>query len=202
MEGEAAGGWGPPGLGSPVLVPYAYDRRPCEPGGYRMDADRPAREVAVRTRWVFDAPPRDVWPLLCASKMGESNFPLVKLGVPKPLECRLPGGQGGAGSERECVSDQGVVHQRIIEWIPTERLSFRMERTDLAFRDSVVDLVDTFDLVPTVAGVAVTRITRARVTGRFKVLRGLMLRVGVKQVHRFVFANWQRLAEAKHNTSS
>jgi polyketide cyclase/dehydrase/lipid transport protein len=111
-------------------------------------------------------------------------------GVPEPVLCQLPAGSGGIGSERECVSRQGTVRQRILEWVPEKRVSFRMERTDLGFRSLVDEMVDTIDLVPRGAGVDVTRTTQIRVKGRFRFAKGWLVLLGVKQVHRYVFRNW------------
>lgn len=151
-------------------------------------------ELVVRTRRRFSSAPGRVWPLLCNSQMAGATSPLFRLGVPQPIECRLPRGPGGVGAERECVSDQGVVHQRILEWSPESHLSFRMEETSLPFRSHIHEMVDTIDLIPTQAGVEVTRTTAIRVKGRFQLFRKVMLFLGVKQVHRFVFQNWLQLA--------
>lgn len=126
--------------------------------------------------------------------MDRSSTLLFKFGVPQPIECRLPEGHGGVGSERECVSDQGVVHQRILVWVPEEKLSFRMEKTDLASARSVPDIEDTFDLAPTATGVAVTRTTSARVIGSFRPLKKIALFLALKHVHRYVFRNWEKTA--------
>ena len=155
---------------------------------------RSAVEMSVRTRRAFLRPASSVWPLLCNSRMDSSANPLFRLGVPHPVECRLPNGHGGVGSERECLSDQGVVHQRILAWSPEKHLSFRMEQTDLSFRRFVGDMVDTFDLVPTSTGVTVSRTTKVWVKGRLSFLKKWLLFLGVKQVHSYVFRNWQRLA--------
>jgi len=159
-----------------------------------MQQERPTREMTVRTRRTFLSPASTVWPLLCNSRMDATSGPLFKLGVPHPVECRLPDGHGGVGSERECISDQGVVHQRILVWRPEKQLSFRMEQADLYFQKFVREMVETFDLVPTTTGVMVTRTTRVWVRGRLSLLKKWLLFVGVKQVHRYVFRNWQRLA--------
>jgi hypothetical protein len=163
---------------------------------------RTPKELTVRTRREFSRPAGTVWPLLCNSRMEASFLPLFKLGVPRPVECRLPGGQGGVGSERECVSDQGVVHQRILAWSPEKHLSFRLEQTDLSFQKYVGEMVETFDLVPTASGVMVTRMTRVWVRGHFSFLKKVVLFLGVKQVQRFVFRNWQRQATAARVSTS
>lgn len=125
--------------------------------------------------------------------MAPSNGLLFRLGVPQPIECRLPAGEG-VGAERECVSDQGTVHQRILVWAPPTRLSFRMETTDLGSARGIEEIEDTFDLMPAPAGVVVTRTTRAQVARSFSLLQRIELRVGLKQVHRHVFQNWLRIA--------
>jgi hypothetical protein len=151
-------------------------------------------EMTIRTCRAFLSPASTVWPLLCSSRMDAESKPRLGLLVPVPLECRLPDGPGGVGSERECVSDQGVVHQRILVWSPEKQLSFRMEPTDLYFRRFVREMVETFDLVPTATGVTVTRTTRVWVRGPLAFVKKALLYLGLKQVHRYVFRNWQRLA--------
>lgn len=150
--------------------------------------------LAVRSSQHFSCAADKVWPLLCDSKIEGRISPLFLLGVPQPLQCRLPEGHGGVGSARECESDQGVVHQRILEWLPERRLSFRMEETDLPMRRFVQDMVDTIDLVPMDPGLEVTRTTTLRLKGPHRFLKKCLLFVGVKQVHRHVFRGWRRLA--------
>jgi len=149
----------------------------------------------VRTRQSFDCPASTVWSMLCNSRMDGTSKLLFRLGVPQPVQCRVTDGHGGVGSERECISDQGVVHQRILEWVPNQTLSFRMERTDMSFQKFVREIGDTFEIVPTRVGVVVTRTTRVSTIGRFPVFRRATLYLGLKQVHRYVFQNWRRLAQ-------
>ena len=151
--------------------------------------------MIVRTRETFRCSASTVWPLLLDSRMEPSGGLLFPLGVPRPVACRLPKGEGGLGGERECVSNQGIVHQRILDWQPPYRLTFRMERSDLPQLRSVSALVDTFDLTPGAQGTRVTRTTQVLLRGPSAPWRRLLLFVGLKQVHRHVFRNWQRLAE-------
>ena len=155
------------------------------------------RPLVIRTRHTFAANAKVVWPLLCSSKMEHPNGLLFKLGVPQPLECRLPEGRGGVGSERECVSNQGVVRQRILIWEPEHRLSFRMETTNLRSARSITGIEESFLLDPAAMGVVVTRSTTVHVGGRFRFFRKIGLAVGLKQVHRTVFRNWERLADGQ-----
>jgi hypothetical protein len=167
-----------------------------EPGAsLGQSTGRMATRLIVRTTRTFSHSAHIVWPLLCNSKMDRSSTVLFKLGVPQPIECLLPEGHGGVGSERECVSDQGVVHQRILVWVPEKKLSFRMEKSNLESAKSVTEIQDTFNLVPIDRGVRVTRITEASVVGRYRSLKKIALFFALKHVHRYVFGNWQRLAE-------
>jgi len=156
--------------------------------------DDPATLVTVQTQRTIPGSPHTVWPLLCASTMDRTSSVLFRLGVPQPIECRLPDGEGGVGRERECVSDQGVVHQRILVWVPGERLTFRMERSEIGAAKSVTGIEDSFELRPTGSGVTVIRTTKATVVGPFRSVKGIALYLALKKVHRYVFQNWARLA--------
>jgi len=160
------------------------------------------RELTVRTRQTFACSASTVWSLMCNSRMDDTTTLLFKLGVPQPVQCRVVDGKGGVGGERECISDQGVVHQRILVWMPEKCLAFRMESTDMNFRKYVRDIADTFELVATTAGVVVTRTTRVSTQGRSQFFRRLPLFVSLKQVHRYVFRNWERLARKGTTTPS
>ena len=149
--------------------------------------------MRVRTSVVIAKPPEEVWPLLCSSKM-DPNIPcFFRLGIPKPVECRLPDGRGGEGARRQCVSNRGVIHQRITHWQENEILRFQMEDTTLYFRPCVTGIVEEFVLEP--VGTDSTRLTRSTdlsVSGRVKFAKALVMCAGMKCVHRYVFENWAR----------
>jgi len=151
----------------------------------------------VRTTRQFPCSAGRVWPLLCESEIVPSRHVPFLPGVPRPVACRLPGGEGGVGAERACISDGGVVHQRITEWTPEHRLAFRMERTDLPFRRLVEEVVDTIVLRSNPSGVEVTRTTSVKVNGPLRLLKGALVSLGVKQVHRYVFRSWVRSASVR-----
>jgi hypothetical protein len=153
--------------------------------------------MIVRTTWRFARPPEIIWPLLCDSRMEPTNSCLFRLGVPQPRQCRLPNGQGGVGSARQCISDRGVIDQTIVAWEEPKHLAFRMERSDMNFRAFVFSIVDDFELVPTPeGGTRATRTTSVQVIGWFRWVKSVLLWVGLKKVHRFVFRAWERLASA------
>ncbi len=132
-------------------------------------------EMTIRTGQSISGPASTVWSLLCNSRMDDTTTLLFRLGVPHPVRCRVPDGHGGVGSERECESDRGIVHQRILEWEPEKRLTIRMERTDLGIQKYVREMVETFDLVGISGGVRVTRTTRVWTHGRFRTLKKMVL---------------------------
>ncbi len=152
--------------------------------------------MLVRTRQKFHPPAAAVWPLLCDSQMDSSRPLWFRLGLPQPVQCRLPEGLGGIGRERECVSDQGTVHQQILGWDPPVRLSFRMVRTDLPPLRPVEELVDTFDLEGGAGGTWVVRTTHVRFRASVTLWRRALLFLGLKRIHRYVFRNWRRLLDA------
>jgi hypothetical protein len=148
--------------------------------------------VQIRTTRVIPLPPADTWRLLCDSRLQLRPLcPVFFLGAPRPHECALPSGEGGAGAERECRSREGAVRQRITVWEPSSHLRFHMEATTLGFDRYLDELVDDFILAPHDAGTSVTRTTTVTARGRLRWLRYAMVAVGLKSVHRFVFRNWQ-----------
>ena len=151
--------------------------------------------MIVQTTWRFDQSPEVIWPLLCNSRMEPTGSCLFGLGVPQPEQCRLPDGQGGVGSTRQCISNKGTIEQRILVWDAPQRLSFRMEKTDLYFKPCVPNIVENFVLEELLTGgTRATRTTDVQVTGWFRWPKQVMLWMGLKKVHRFVFRNWARLA--------
>lgn len=153
--------------------------------------------MIVQTTWFFPQPPDAIWPLLCNARMEPTRSTLFGLGLPQPQQCRLPDGHGGVGSTRQCISDRGTVEQTILDWNEPHHLAFSMDRSDLYFRSWVISIVDDFELARTPqGGTRATRTTSVQVIGWFRRLKQLALWVGLRQIHRFVFRNWQRLAAA------
>ncbi|MEV0717262.1 SRPBCC family protein [Asanoa sp. NPDC050611] len=155
--------------------------------------------MIVRTRWVVPQPPEVLWPVLCDSRIElRHRCPVFYLGTPRPTACRLPEGPGEVGAARQCVSEQGVVRQRITLWEPPSRLAFHMESTDLGFHRYVDQLGDRFDLAPAASGgTRVIRTTTVTVNGLRRMALYPALWVGLKSVHRFVFRNWSRHASGQ-----
>jgi hypothetical protein len=150
--------------------------------------------MIVRTTAVINKPPEDVWALLCDSQMDSHTPLLFRFGIPKPVECRLPSGIGGAGQQRQCVSNLGTVNQRITLWEDNKTLMFEMMNTDMSFGRYVTSIKERFDLAS--VGERQTKITRTtefKVKGRLGNFKSLLIWIGLKNVHRYVFRNWGRL---------
>jgi hypothetical protein len=149
----------------------------------------------IRTSCIIDRPAEVIWPLLCSSKM-DSRIPCAfRFGIPKPIECRLPEGEGGVGRERQCISNRGVIHQRITCWDESRCLRFEMEDTNLYFRPCVRAIGEEFILEE--LGPSRTRLTRTTtltVSGVGRAFKAAVMAAGLKCVHHYVFRNWQRLA--------
>jgi hypothetical protein len=161
--------------------------------------------MRVRTSVVIGKPAATLWPLLCDSRMDPRMPCFFRLGIPKPVECRLPDGEGRAGARRECVSQRAVVHQRITAWEPARRLQFHMEDTNLHFRPCVSALREEFLLEPLDSErTRLTRTTDLTTTGVFPWAKAMIMAVGLKCVHRYVFRNWARPGERplKHSSAA
>jgi hypothetical protein len=147
-------------------------------------------------------PPTVLWPLLCDSRLElQPRCPVFYLGTPRPTTCRLPEGPGEVGAARQCVSEQGVVRQRITIWEPPTRLAFHMESTSLGFHRFVDTLADVFELEDTGAGTRIIRTTTVTVSGHGRAALYAALWVGLKSVHRFVFRNWQRVIPRREESA-
>jgi len=149
--------------------------------------------MRVRTSTIIRKSPAAIWPLLCSSKMDPHVPCFFRLGIPKPVECRLPDGAGGVGARRQCISDRGVIQQRITHWQEGQILRFHMEDTSLYFRPCVTSLTEEFVLEPVSAThTRLTRTTEVRVSGFCRLAKGLIMCAGMKCVHLYVFQNWAR----------
>lgn len=159
--------------------------------------------MKLSTSQQFAASPEVLWPLLFNSKMDNRQPCYFLCGLPKPVECRLPQGQGGVGQIRECVSDKGVIVQEILAWEPANRLQFRLRETDIYFGPCVESIVENFQIRAVEEGQAViTRTTEFRLKKGWNGLAALPMWTGLKAIHRYVFKNWKRLAAETNLTQS
>ncbi len=125
--------------------------------------------------------------------MDESITLQFRFCIPKPVECRLKSGAGGIGDERQCVSNLGVINQRITVWNENRRLEFEMKDTDMYFGRCVTGIKERFDLEKVgERETEISRTTEFQVKGRLGWLKSALIWIGLKNVHRYVFGNWAR----------
>jgi len=112
---------------------------------------------------------------------------LLRLGVPRPVECRL----GADGSTRECVTSRGSVRQRILERRAPELLSFERTGDTAGLRRWIRSMKDTFRLEEIAGGLRRTR--RSELEPRLCALP--FLGIALPAIHRYVNRNFKALAE-------
>ena len=133
------------------------------------------------------ATPAEVWPLLCGAIMTLPAPLLFRLGVPRPVACRL----GADGESRECVTSRGRVRQRILERRAPEFLCF--ERTDdtAGLRCWLRSMKESFRLERITGGMRLTR--RSELEPRFWAVP--FLGIALPAIHRYVNRNFKAIAE-------
>ena len=149
--------------------------------------------MQIHTSKNIKASADDIWPLLTQSRMDVPGC--FCLGLPQPKSCELPNEVGGVGSERRCISDRGVVIQRITEWAPPNKLTFEMVTTDHTWSDCVDFLKEEFILSDSGKNTQVTRRTTIKAKGFLSLIKELGFYAGLKRVHLYVFKNWRTTAE-------
>jgi hypothetical protein len=151
-----------------------------------------APHMKIRTSALIPTTRERLWPWLTSSRMDVPGR--FCMGVPSPVSCELPESVGRVGAERRCISDRGTVVQRITVWQPPMRLEFRMVSTDHGWARCVDSIEENFQLEQIGHKTRITRTTRLRARGRWKLLKEAMFYLGLKRVHYFVFKNWRKQA--------
>ena len=151
------------------------------------------QDMKIRTSAMINAPREQLWPLLTESRMDVPGW--FCLGLPRPVSCELPESVGGVGAERRCISDRGIVIQKITDWRPSELLRFRMISTNHEWGPCVESLEEDFRLEECNRGTRITRTTSIRATGLFASIKEIGFYFGLKRVHRYVFKNWKAKTE-------
>lgn len=158
------------------------------------------RPVRISTALEIAASPSTVWSRLCDAEMPATTPCEFRLGVfspPRPLACELPSGAGGVGATRRCVSDRGVVLQRITDWSVNERLAFELVSENAGLGTHVREMRDVFELTPLPQGATrLERTTELVPAGPCPRLRGFALALALRRVHRFTMHGFKSLAEA------
>ena len=129
-----------------------------------------------------------IWPLLCNATMTLPPPLLFRLGVPRPVACRL----GEDGETRECVTSRGRVRQRILERRAPELLTFERIDDSAGLDRWIRSMSDTF-LLKALPGGATLLTRRSRVEPRW--WSGPWIRLALVLIHRYVHRNFKQLAE-------
>lgn len=149
--------------------------------------------MIIRTSVFVSTTAEQFWPLLTNSTMQVPGW--FCLGLPRPVSCELPSTTGGVGAERRCISDRGIVVQKITHWAPPHQLQFEMVSTNHSWSEHVLSIREDFSIQPQQKGIKVIRTTTILATNPFKAIKELGFYLGLKRVHCYVFKNWRTLAE-------
>src|SRR3982751_4610829 len=90
-----------------------------------------------------------VWPLLCEATMTLPPPLLFRLGIPRPIECRM----GTDGATRECVNSHGLVRERRAP----ELLTFERTGDTVGLQYWLKSMRDSFRLEAIAGGMRLTR---------------------------------------------
>lgn len=154
--------------------------------------------MLIKSKWTFDCSPEHVWPHFLHAKMDHTRPPLFRLGVPKPISCKVLEGDGAVGNTRQCTTDRGTIDQQILVCEENQRLRYRMIRSTVWCRTWVGALEDEFMLTPLEGNrTAVERRTEFRAAGRFRLLKQIALWAALRQAHIYASRNWRRLSLAR-----
>ncbi len=154
--------------------------------------------MQIRSQWVFESEPHHIWPNFLHTRMDDRRPLLFRLGIPKPVSCKVLEGEGALGATRQCTTDRGTIDQRIVAFEENRKLRYRMIASTVWCRDWVGHLEDQFTLTPLEGGrTKVERLTEFRAAGWLWPVRQIGLWVALAQAHRYAARNWRRLSEAR-----
>lgn len=154
----------------------------------------------IQSSWVFDCLPEDIYPHFFSAKMDDTYPIAFRLGIPKPLSCKVLEGEPKVGNTRQCTTDRGYIRQEIVELEQDRKLVYQMRETNVWCRKWVSFLQDTFLLEPIGdGGTRVRRITEFRGVTSIPVLSTLALWFSLRQAHRYAAKNWRRLSSDVKN---
>lgn len=154
--------------------------------------------MQLHSSWIFDCDARHIWPHFFHAKMDDRRPFLFRLGIPKPMSCKVLEGSANVGNTRQCTTDLGTINQRIEMCDENETLRYRMQESTVWCGDWVDVLVDEFTLTP--LGDNRTRVERKttfKTKGHLRLLKRLGMRIALGQAHRYASTNWRRLAMAR-----
>jgi hypothetical protein len=152
--------------------------------------------VNVESRIDVVASADRVWELLCNAKLPLTAPCCFKIGVPTPRNCTLVSETGGVGAHRQCRTGNGVINQRITEWVPPYKLSFMVESDTLGLEKHIRSMNDTFTIESISGGIRLSRRTAFETHGFLSIPKSCVMKQSVRHIHRYVMRNFKVLAEA------
>lgn len=156
--------------------------------------------VKIQSSWVFDCLPEDIYPHFFFANMDDTYPIAFRLGIPKPLSCKVLEGEPKIGHTRQCTTDRGYIRQEIVELEKDRKLVYQMRETNIWCRSWVSYLQDTFLLESMTGGkTRVRRITEFKGVVSIPVLSTLALWFSLRQAHRYAAKNWRRLSSDVKN---
>ena len=160
--------------------------------------------MKIESSWIFDCGPEDIFPHFFSARMDETYPVAFRLGIPKPLSCKVLEGEPKVGNTRQCTTDRGYIRQEIMELVADRKLVYQMRDTNVWCRKWVSFLQDTFLLEPIEGDqTRVRRITEFRGAISIPFVSTLALWFSLKQAHRYAAKNWRRLSShAKRQRTS
>ncbi|NTJ41173.1 hypothetical protein G6L28_00985 [Agrobacterium larrymoorei] len=155
----------------------------------------------IQSKWVFNCAPHHIWPHFLHARMDTSKPLLFRLGVPKPVSCKVLEGEGAVGNTRQCTTDRGTIDQTILDYQSNRRLRYRMIDSNVWCKNWIGYLEDEFVLVPPGENITILkRHSTFSTRGPFTFMKTLALWLALKQAHRYASRNWRRLGYASaHN---
>ena len=104
--------------------------------------------MKIQSSWLFDCLPEDIYAHFFAAKM-DDTYPLVfRLGIPKPISCKVLEGEAKIGHTRQCTTDKGYIRQNIVELEENHKLVYQMKESSVWCKNWVSFLQDSFILEP------------------------------------------------------
>ena len=151
--------------------------------------------MKIQSSWVFDCAPGDIYPHFFSAQMDDSYPIAFRLGIPKPLSCKVLEGEPKVGNTRQCTTDRGYIRQEIVELVEDRKLVYEMRDTNVWCRKWVSFLQDTFLLEPIEGDrTRVSRVTEFSGVRSIPVVSTLALWFSLRQAHRYAAKNWRRLS--------
>ena len=153
--------------------------------------------MKIESTWIFDCLPEDIYPHFFCSTMDDSYPIAFRLGIPKPLSCKVLEGEPKTGHTRQCTTDKGYIQQNIVELVENSKLVYQMKDSNVWCKNWVSFLQDSFILEPIDGNkTKVKRITEFKGVIHIPIFSTIAIWFSLKQAHRYASKNWRRLSTA------